>query len=166
MTACTISKNQVDKTQTNLQENNEGMSLQFDILPKEIGPFKDMDYLKYLEIKIPATLKQVNYSNATVEIDSDRMFVWDENYQISNLKGEPQDSLINDYHYQVLFDPDSYTSPTTVKLKPNDFLIDTVNLTQEFNFYLSSSDTFLIRMKDIVNSGNWIYSNWDTLIVR
>lgn len=157
------------------QKTKEKVKLEFEIQTNQIAieKYHKNRLLDYLDSEILATLKQTNLSDEQIKVND--LFTY-ENFEITNLKKQSRDSLIAQYEYSVVFDPDSYTDESYY-LKPNDFAIDHLNLAHDFRFYKSDPDTLLIRMKIkyfekdsktnlYINSSQEIYSNWDTLVIE
>jgi len=159
---------------------NEIIKIEFEILTDEIAIDEINKFntyrekrIAYLDLDILATFKRINNTEYIVEVDD---FIVHENFDIINIKDENRDSLVRQYDYSISFDPETYEIWGNEALKPNEYALDSTYLEENFNFYLSGPDTFLIRMKDsFINPEtstptkiNWdtIYSNWDTLIIR
>ncbi len=157
---------QVKKMFSNIPINKEALAIEFNVLEKKHNKVRGLESLSYYDYDMSATIKQINTSDTIIEITKPIFIVW-ENFEIKNMKGESVDSLIKDYDFTLIFNPETYelyNKPT--KLKPKEFSIDTINLVHDFNFsILNEPDTFLIRIKNYFLEEN-IYSNWDTLIIN
>jgi len=160
LASCVLKKTSIPSNQYNSEES---IRLDFDIILKEVENMKGMKIMDYRNHELLATLKQTNQSSATIKVETPAFIVY-ENYEIINVRGANRDSLIGHYDYSIVFDPETYND-FIVSLPPNHFSIDTVNLVNDFNFYLSGPDTLLIRIKKH-HLEDYIYSNWDTLIIR
>ena len=168
VTSCQIKKEAIKSNRENL-EKIEPVKLDFEILTDEISldKIKEIDdfrkrLIAYMNFEIVATLKQINKTNENIELDN---FIIHENFEIINIKGESKDTLIRFYDYTLVFDPETYEMDGIRDIKPNEFSIDSINLVNDFRFYLSDPDTLLIRIKKQYFEKE-IYSNWDTLILN
>ena len=168
MTSCQIKK---EALQSNRADNEkiEMVQLDFEILTDEISLEeikKIEDYKKkllaYYNFEILATLKQTNNTVENITLSN---FIVHENFEIVNLKKEPKDDLIRFYDYSIVFDPETYETDVVRNIMPNEFSIDTINLVNDFKFYLSNPDTLLIRIKKQYFKKE-MYSTWDTLIIK
>lgn len=154
------------------QEDNkkvETVKLDFEILSDEIflGEIKKIDDFRkklkaYYDFEIIATLKQINKTTENIELDN---FTTYDNFEITNLNQEKRDDLIRFYDYTPIFDPETYEINGIRDTEPNEYFIDTLNLVNDFRFFLSNPDTLLIRIKKQYFEKE-MYSNWDTLILK
>ncbi len=165
ITSCQIKKEGLN-TNTNKIEK---VALVFEILKDEISfdsikkiADSKTKMLAYWDFEILATLKRLNKTTEKIELTH---FIVFENFEITNLKKEPKEELIRHYDYSIVFDPENYESDMIRKIMPTEYEIDTLNLSNDFRFYLSKPDTLLIRVKEF-QLGKEVYSNWDTLVVR
>lgn len=168
ITSCQIKK-EVLKSNQEDNEKVDTVKLDFEILSDEIslGEIKKIDDFRkklkaYYDFEIIATLKQINKTTENIELDN---FITYENFEITNLNQEKKDDLIRFYDYNPIFDPETYEINGIIDTEPNEFSIDTLNLVNDFRFFLSNPDTLLIRIKKQYFEKE-IYSNWDTLILK
>ena len=166
--SCQIKK-EVLKSNPEDNEKIETVKLDFEILTDEIslGDIKKIDDFRkklkaYYDFEIISTLKQINKTAENIELDN---FITYENFEITNLNKERKDDLIRFYDYTLIIDPETYEISGIRNTESNEYVIDTINLVNDFRFYLSNSDTLLIRIKKQY-FGKEIFSNWDTLILR
>lgn len=167
ITSCHIKK-EATKSHTNDIEKKEWIELDFEILTDEISlneikkieDFKER-LIAYLNLEILATLKQISKTDKNIKFDH---LIINENFEIINIKRESKSDLIRSYDYTPIFDPETYEDEIR-DLKPNQYSIDSINLVNDFKFYSSAPDTFLIRIKKQYFEKE-IYSNWDTLIIK
>lgn len=171
ITSCQIKK-EVIKSNQEGNKKVETVKIEFEILTDEInlGEIKKInDFRKklkaYSDFEILARLKQTNKTTENIELDN---FIIYENFEITNIEKESKDDLIRFYDYTPILDPETY-EPFEIngirEIKPNEYTIDTINLVNDFRFYLSNSDTLLIRVKKQYFEKE-IFSNWDTLILK
>ncbi len=168
ITSCQIKKEST-KHPLNIDVKKDLVKLDFEILTDKfsLDQFRKIDdgkerLIAYSTSKILAVLKQTNRSNEKLEVGD---FIIYENFEITNLKKESKEELITFYDYSIVFDPETYESDEDVELKPGEYFIDTLNLVDNFKFYHSNFDTFLIRIKKSYFEKE-LYSNWDTLILE
>lgn len=162
LTACGVKKGNTLTTLNDKMQDNQSVKLDFNILPKAVS-FEGMKVMEYIKSELLATVKHSNITNESIEL-YDYSFIIFENYEIKNVNGEhKEDSLLRHYDYSITFDPDTYDSPSI--MLANEFIMDTVNLIRDFRFDLAAQDTFLIRVKKRYDE-DFIYSNWDTLIIQ
>ncbi len=168
--SCKIKKEVLNSNEEDY-EKIESVKLDFEILTDEISleEINRIDdfrakVISYSNFEILATLKQINKTEDSIEVDN---FIIYENFDIVNIDKINRADLISFYDYSIVLDPETFEiyGITDKKLKPNGHLIDSINLVKDFRFYLSKPDTFLIRIKKQY-FGKEICSNWDTLVVR
>lgn len=167
--SCQIKK-EVLKPHQEDDRKEKTVKLDFEILINEISLDeikKIEDFRKkinvYLDLEIIATLKQINKTTENIEFDR---FVTYENFEITNTQKENKNILIGFYDYTPVFTPETSEEMYQIKYtKPDEYSIDSINLVDNFNFYLSNSDTLLIRVKKQYLEKE-IFSNWDTLIIK
>jgi hypothetical protein len=168
ITSCKIKKEAI-KSNREANEKIEMVKLDFEILTDEISlnEIKEIDDFKkrliaYSNFEILATLKQINKTIENIELGN---FITHDNFEIVNVKKERKDDLIIFYDYTPIFDPETYEANEIRDIMPNEYSIDTMNLVNDFRFYLSNPDTLLIRIKKQYFEKE-IHSNWDTLIIK
>lgn len=151
------------------KEKVETIELEFEIITDKIS----MEEIKkitnfrekinaYKNLEILASLKQTNKTSEKIKLYT---FSTHENFEIIDTQLKSKDTLINHYHYQILIDPDSFEPFGYIEVEPEGFIADTFNIVNEFNFFQSDPDTFLIRIKETYLEKE-LYSNWDTLILN
>jgi len=165
--SCQLKKELIESN----REDREKIKLDFTILTEEIdlAEIKAIEddrkkEIAYSDLEIIAILKQINNSVEYIEIDN---LIIPENLEILNIQKKRKEDLIIFYDYTPVLDPETfeiYGSQNTI-LKSKEYFIDTINLVANFSFYLSNSDTFLIRIKKQYSKKE-IYSNWDTLVIK
>ena len=168
ISSCQINES-ITKSNKDSIENIGEIKLDFEILTDEISldEINKIDKFKkkliaYSNFEIVATLKQINKTSENIEIDN---FIVYENFEIIDVQKQSKDDLINVYHYTPIFNPETYEINGIKMLKPDEFSIDSLNLVNDFRFYVSNPDTLLIRIKKQYFEKE-IYSNWDTLIIK
>jgi len=141
-------------------ENGNALKIDFDIFDSKTKHLLGMTRSQYDDFTLLASIKQSNVSDTLIELYFPRTITYD-NFEITNLSGESQKDLFAQYDYTPMFDPEISIS----ELNPGENLIDTFNIASEFRLYLSKPDTFFIRVKKYFND-EYVFSNWDTLIVN
>ncbi len=162
VTACGVKKGNTLATLNDKIPDNPSVRLDFNILPKAVS-FEGMKVMEYINSELLTTVRHTNLTNYSLRLYHHNFIIF-ENYEIKNINGERKDNLLHGYDYSIVFDPDDpyYAS---IMLEPKGFIMDTLNIIRDFRFDLAEPDTFLIRIKKYQDE-NFIYSNWDTLIVR
>ncbi|MFK7771471.1 MAG: hypothetical protein AB8F94_04995 [Saprospiraceae bacterium] len=160
--SCNLRNSPINKTANEKFIIQEKLKFEFNILPEKVSDLNQKGIRAYYNSQLLATFKQINISDSILELSFPK-FLIHENFEVENIKGENRNDLKREYDYSIILDP--FYEYNTEILKPGQFLIDTINLITDFNFYQSGPEILQIRINKNYFDED-ITSNWDTLIIE